>query len=1548
MQLINEPEDATPSPQMTLFPEAPATVYNSEYAKDKAEKFSLVLGQASPGTDVLTSDITVGDQGKYQEMLKIGEDTKILQRRNDIIREIARNRDPSQPVGLDELGIVESLTNDQLYSSDLGTILEQKYADTYTNLMTSHEENAVARQALEENDEGAMDVLDRVQAPMQRTQIAQDVLQNTGARYQAESWASWTADMAKSLIPLYDTIKGRERVETPTGSLLAGSNREEQISQLYSLPPKDFKETLQNVIDELAADNMVAAMTFASDVNSFSSFDKDWANLGTVADAASIVPVGKVSSLAKGMATAGKAVLTNPSQVAKVAAAAGFNKAANVGTVTKNILSGDFSGVTTLRRIQEVGDQVPSLFAPKQWMTGGSKYLTAEGEARLAEQVQNNAEGVLGLLQEGNQINRLEESQVAQAVAEKYDELIDAFPSNAHKIIDTNVIPASADKITNTAVLAVRFGRQDGSLFKYEATAKRYAEKYIGIKTDDFTVKQDQLGGWYVEVSKPINDVGDFRNATVQTTLATPNTFNNKFARALRSPDYLVAEQNVKARGQVVATTEYLSQILDEQTKPFRGKSGQWYDEMEAMFRENRVAKQTFATAADFEASFFKKFKKPPAEDQYEAYYRYVQLSDLDYIVRDADKVKRMSIKGLEDINYKFVEKTANGSGPPQIKTIPGKVVSRLPLEEKIPFRVRIIQNGAETKNIANTQAKWDANRELIERLTTKEGYKIVQEAESNTYLIIKDFKRNSIKMKTLGYIGGGHAEQKYDFYIRQGKVDDMEGAKVLVGDNNLASVPTKAQADEIAKIMDEARLKVKNSDPDARSFIDQNLPFSYADFIKKIKTGAIDLGVPIVATAKGQRSSEVARYRELWGDNYHDYQSSNRNLLADTSSKFTTERSENLLDVYTTEKGAVFKQEWESVLAPFEALSSASRNMLDVRVLEDYAIKTTNDWTQEFGHLLNVNPLELQANPRYYLQNPNYKSNIGTERAEAARLSALTLFSQVESLDAGRSVLRDKVMSKVFDVGGEKARAFLDDNWASAKDVQTLLRRTTSNLKLNFWNLKQLFLQSSAIAATMAISPRAGWSGARAMLPTWFALHSGSDEIIRGLHNKFGKVMGWEKDEWLEMVRSMKQSGFAKVGGDTSYMDDVAVKGAGRQALGRVKNSPLGKVASSHTIFFTQGELSARIVAYSAAYREWKTLNPGKALDRFTEATILNRAKTFTQNMTRESNSQWQRGWASVATQFMGYNARVMEQLWDGGLGSGKKLSQAEKVRFLGIMSALYGGGVAVSAPLAFIPAKEVVRDWMAEAGVSFDDYPVSDIIMDGLIATGFESMTGAEMDFSGYGPTGLPTLYDLMNEDKTWGETVMGASFGVGMDLGSSVVNLGYAFGYGGGTENVTANDLLAVLRNISTVDNTTKMFVALNTGKYISRKGSYLTDVSTAESVLQGILGVAPERVAESFATASALKSLKATRESGLKQYEEAHRGATRALVAEDEDSYHIYAKRRDAIRIAYDLTPQEVHGINKKYFDEIPVTESIAENAERYNKKYKLFSPTGGNE
>lgn len=1530
MKLFSDEQDTG---GMNLFPETPATIYNPTYAQEKADRFAAVLGPANPGADVLTSDISGGYQEKWSQLLKARQDTETMSRRNQILTDIAASRDTSRPVTLDELSVVESLTNDELFSADVSTILEKKYSDFYTNTAVTQDDSTVFQEALDEDEEGALDVLDRAQFPMQRSLIAKDILEATQQRYDDTSWASWGADMAKGLVPLYDSLKGRERIETPTGSLLPGDNREEQISQLYNLPPAEFKATVQQVIDELGQDNMVLARQFAEDIVSFSDSDRAWSNVFLGLDVASVLPVGK---LAKGLKTVGKAIKTDPQNIGKIAAAAGLNRTSAISNVSKNILSGDLSGVTTMKRIDEVADRVPSLFAPQQFMTGGSKYLSAEAQARLEVAVQEGANGVLRVLSEGTGLDRLEPGQVQRAAAEAYDSIIDLFPSNAHKVIDSNVIPAAADRVTNTAMLEVRFGRQDGQFFKYEATAQRYADKYIGLKTSDYTIKQDTLGGYYISVQKPLKDVGDFRTAEIETTLATPDTFNNRFARALRSPDYLLAQPNVNARGQAVGHVEYLTEVVDDATKPFRGKSSTWYKEMDAMFRSGRAQKKYFRTAGDFEDSFYKKFQKAPDQDQYEAYFRYVQLGDLDYIIRDADKVKRMTAKGLENFDFKLQPK--NAQGPEKMESVTGRLVDRLPLDRKDPFRVRIVQDGKETHNFPNVMAKWDQNKTVIEDLL-QNGYKIIQHAEGGTFTLTKDFRRNSIKMKTLGYTEGGHFEQKYDFYIRQGKIDDREGAKALTGDLNLGTTPTLSQASEIASVFEEARKLVKSNDPNARAFIDKNLPLSYAEFMAKVKAGDISLDVPIVATARNQRSSEVLKYESVFGKDFYDQQSSDLNLLLDTDPRYAGERSENLLDVFTADQGTVVKQDWESIIDPMDALASATRNMIDIRAMNDYAIKSQNDWIQEFGHLLDVSPEVLKANPRYYMENPVYKSGIGKDKAEAARLSMLSLYGQVDSMDSGRNVVKDKALEAIFKVGGEKRREFFDTNWYTAKDVQTLIRKTAFDLKLGMFNVKQLFLQSTAVAATMAISPRSGTMGMRALVPTRYALMSGNDDVIRGVYNKFGKVMGWQKDDFLNMVRSMKQSGFANVGGDHTYLDQMSLKSPGQQFLGKVKNSPVGKLASTHRVFFNEGELAGRIVAYSTAYDEFIRKFPGTVPNRAQEGQILARAKTFTQNMTRDSNAPWQRGWAAVATQFTSYHMRIAEQIWDGGLGSGRKLSQAEKLRFIGTMSLLYGGGTAVSMTIPVIPTKDVMRDWLTEAGVDINQYPVADAALDGMATTALEALTGSELDFSGYGPSGLPTLYDLMNEDSTWAETLMGAGTGVLGDLGSSISNLAYAYGYSEG--DVTGSDLLEVFRNISSVDNFTKLYIGLNSGKYLSRKGTYVTDINQTEAWAQAILGVAPERVAESFAKGSALKRMNEARRKGLKEYETYHRNALRALQAGDEDSYRIYAKRRDAVSVAYDLLPQEKNQIATKYFKEIPVDKQIDERGLQYNRKYKLF-------
>ncbi len=134
---------------LELFPESKPVTYNPDYAQDKADRFSAVLGEASPGNDVLVADVSGGYQEKWQQLLKAREDTENLSRRNQILTEIARNRDPSKPVTYDDLSVVESLTNDEIFSQDVGTIRERQYSNFYTNIASAYEDNHIYQEAAE-------------------------------------------------------------------------------------------------------------------------------------------------------------------------------------------------------------------------------------------------------------------------------------------------------------------------------------------------------------------------------------------------------------------------------------------------------------------------------------------------------------------------------------------------------------------------------------------------------------------------------------------------------------------------------------------------------------------------------------------------------------------------------------------------------------------------------------------------------------------------------------------------------------------------------------------------------------------------------------------------------------------------------------------------------------------------------------------------------------------------------------------------------------------------------------------------------------------------------------------------------------------------------------------------------------------------------------------------------------------------------------------------------------------------------------------------------
>lgn len=1514
MNFSMEPEQE--EGQLQLYPEKDYTTYNDTYVDTKSNRFALVLGQDSPGTDVLTNAITTGDQDRWAQILKLKQDQQNSQQRNDIIREIATNRDPASLPTQDEINIVTSLADDQLYSSDLSTILEENYSRLYTDTISSIDENVLVPEAQAENEDATMEVLDRAQFAQQRTLIAQDKLENVNKRYEDAGMLEKGWAFVKGAIPGYTWWKTADRIdEAPTVSLLSGSNLGEQVSYLYSLPPAEFKATLDKAVDELSQDNVVLAQQFAQAVVSYSSSDEQLNDLFDVADIADIATMGLTATgkLAKGVAKAGRGIINNPKNIARQAAEIGANKTSSIASVVEDTVAGDFQGLTKTSA-PDIEARLPSIFAPQKAFTGRSS-LESAANNRLRETIMRSSELVKDFFNQGTLIDRLEPEQLKMAANEAFDKISDTFTNVQHHIIDSQIIPASDATLTNTAQAVVKFGKKDGTMFSSETSAQNFASKYIGLKTNDFTIEQSGVGGFYVQVTKPIADVGSFRSLEIPTELKSPDSMSNQFLRSMRSADYLVSEPQVRARGAVVHGQEFLAEYISKITEPFRGKPKQWVSEMDRVFKSNRTDRKYYNTIDEFEKNFLSINGKAPSEDQAAAYFTYVQLNDLDWIIRDADIVKQKRRLGGERLTFKIM----NDKGEPTLKSFDGVVKENLPYDSKSPYTVKVVDGGKVTDS-KSSRFFGEAQRQKFDDLLEK-GYKVVLDPSETTYYLVKDFKRDTIPMGTLNRVEGGHNEYRYQHFIKQPRVKTgADRVSRYTGDQSLFVATTERQAKEIAGLFEKARVLYKNKDPNAKKFIEDNLPISYAEWTKKIVTGDIDVNLPIISTGHGQRTADL---RDLSNDFefFDDSARSEHNVFAQVGGRYTTERAETALDVLASENGVVFRTDLEPMLDPLETLRTSTGSMLDVRLVNDYKAKSVQDWVQEFGSLLDANHNQILANPMYYLRNPVYRQGVdGNKRiiAENVRNTILSLDNQYDSTSAAFQNWKEKIISSVYDKAGLTGAEYAKGALEAATDAPTFLRRVAFDLKLGLFNPKQLFLQASSVVNVVSIAGAKGIAGTRAMPLMKMALRTENPEVLNGIFNKFGKLTGWKKDEFLDMVSSFKQSGFATVSNDVAFLDDFRPKTMGNK-----------KVFEYHTMFFKEGERTAREAAWATAYREWKDKNPGKMMSRFDQGAILSRAKNLTTNMTRDSNAAWQKGWASVATQFMGYQARFMEQLWDGGLfQSGRKLSAVEKRRLMFGMSVMYGAPVIGGGTAAF-PLRDYLRDWMASEGVVYDDTALEPFI-DGIVPSIFEAMSGQDMNWSeAYGPNGLPLFSDILNEDATWYDVLGGASGSVMSDLAGSTAKAVSDIWNDGAdsTWPVLAQDLIEPLKNISTVNSGVKLYEAINTKRYLSRKGTHLTNISLDEAITSAIFGVNPDRVSEAYSQIAAIRANKEVIQEYQNEVQKNTELGIEAARRGDEESAERYFSRAHSSAIRGGLTLKEVTTARKRALETKPMDESV---------------------
>jgi hypothetical protein len=1525
-----------------MFPSAPVESHTDDYLASKAVKYAKVLNQPDVSPDSIQNDLARGEQSGWDHMLKNQSDAQNYAMRTSLINEVANGAASGKIDFPTASNLVNGLTNDELHSENIGSILERKYADLYTNTI-ANPDLPIVQNAMKENPDQALETMDGFSKMIAQKQIAQGLLDQIQTEASQQGWLGWGAGFLKEAIPGATWYRGNNAVEGTNGPVLPGENLDAQVGHLNSLSVPDFQVSLNKAVSDLKggplgtydqAERLLQAF-ISGGVSQSGQNINNALEIGSNALNADIAR--GVFSLGKGLLSSAKGALVNPRNVAQVAAEAGGNSLSAIRRTMDDAAAGDITGLTSTvaKTPDKIESLVPSIYAPQKAFTE-STTLDAAANSRLRLTIEKNSDLAKKFLDLSSPVDVQSQEQLAQSVVEAQSRIKDTFSNIQHNIIDMASTPAEADPLLNRATVQVRFGEKDGSLFASPERAENFARENIQLKSDDYIIKQKGMGGYYIEVSRPVANVGQFRNVSIATDVADPDSVSNRFLRSVRSADYRLSQENVEARGRVVHSREGLHPVVQAMAQPFTGKSKEWYDELGKVLKSNRTNQKWFDNVDDFETEFRNLNGHAPADDHYAGYYTYRTLNDLDYVTRNLDVRKQLTDLGAERIRFR--EFKADETSIP--RDMNGIVKDEIP--PGLDRRTRVIVQDADG---VLTEQFGKARSEINANLVAKKGYKVIL-GEDGNYYVLKNFKRDNVRPDPLPYKAGGHYDYRKGFFLKQGILSKgRDGVTRLQGDRAFGMALSESQAKKMVDIMNEARNLVREQSPNAKNFIETKTPFTYQEFMSRVAKGDIDVNHPFVFTRTGQRTSDVIDYKRLFGeDNFSDSLGGEHNPFNSIKGKYLTEKSETALDVLKAENDVIARSDGESLLDPFDTLRNTMSDMVNTRVMNDYITKSTADWTQQFGNLLDVDSKKLAANPLYYMFNPVFKAGAKDGQVSIAKSTAqaITAFAMHRSPEATAwDNAIEKVLSKTYDItGSQQWREVVEKGIYLAKDAPSFLRSATFVKNLGMLNPKSLFTQASQAVVILAASPVAGLKALRGAFITNLANWTDNEVVLRGLLKKFDGIHGWDHEDYLKMIDSYKRTGFSTVS-SRSYFDDFRPRS--------LSNGMLGKAVEFGNTPFNMGEQISRDIAYPTAWQEWRTLNPNKELTRFDESRILQRAKDLTGNMTRDSFAQWQttKG-LSLATQFMGYQARFFEQLWDGGIfKSGRKLTAGEKARVMTMMSVMYGAPAAIGGATLF-PAKSWVHELLADHGVDVQNNTALDNAVNGVMPVIFNAMTGARLDFgNSYGPNGVEQIRQLFNSDLTWQQLVLGASNTTLGDTLSSVATFAQGVMDIFNKDNPTTwpvlvQDSLAPFQTIGSVKSFDKMWEAINTHRYLSKDGTLLANPTTAEAVASFFSGAQLQSVSDAYSKLAVMKNNKESTQEVQKNYSLLVSKGMDAINQGDEDSAEYYFSKSKQLARENNMSMTDMLQAGSRALSTKPLTQQATDTINKRIAKRNAIS------
>lgn len=1201
-----------------------------------------------------------------------------------------------------------------------------------------------------------------------------------------------------------------------------------------------------------------------------------------------------------------------------------------------------------VEQLNSWGKDLPSTHRPNPFIENASSY-TREGALRASDQLLKNAELLTSIMQ-GQRVQRLTEADLLKAYNIEAGKVKAQFSGNSqNSVLDQEMV---YDPSYNLYYVKTKLGKTDATGFNDYASAQNTLQQQYGISPRDMYIKQEG-NSFYGFVVHPIDESGTIKSAHIATgNNNTPSFWGMNWSplRKVRSADATTSPLQMQARLTATHAPQHVIKIINDiaNSVKFVGKEK---DELghvlmaSSLDRDKNGNLGRWWDKSEIVAYYTQKYGKMPSDNIIEGYATYRQLMDLDYEMRKNYVYSFWTREGYKHVNFDW-----EGGSSPQFY---GKIVDKFG-HSKVRDRgiLYIDKDGKASykwtdEDYKNNKDGWGTE---VDRLIKEEGYQIIQLGQplkhplkeikgGDVYFVLtnKGVTKNINPEDVLPYRGGPHIAYTHGHFIGQALIiKDAKGQATYAGDQIFRSGgPTGEGGRAWALKYDTARKLMNTGDDQALAdFLRDNLPESVEDF-KKLFIGenALDRNLPIAWHPHGRNildSNPGLSHGEYNGAQYNfgelkDFFSDLSNPEGKLNSGFLQERANQHLMV-PKDLGNVgparFQLESAPILDPFISINRGLRQANRVRFMEDYKILAAESFIKEFGHYIqNASREALERNPMHYLYEGKidsgaphdiqgkmnaFRENVKNFIGMQSDLSMDLTNFETKMQDAMHRWLKENKTGKILET------PFVQDYAVPfIKDPAYYARAAAFKLRMGLFNPVQYWQQSQAVAAVLAISPKAGMEGAAIASYLQAGGRYALDDAAKLDYyaGMIAKSSRWTKDEAKEVLQAYKDSGIGIIGQETSYKNLFAEPKMFR-------NTWLDK----GDMFFNHGEGFARDAAYFTAWREWKDANPGRIANQYDLGSILRRSNDMTFSMTRASNSSLQNNtWASIPLQFQTFRIRQAE-LMMGGLVHGKngRISREAAGRMLGTYATLYGIPVAVSAPIGIYSFYDDIRQHAIERGYNLDNAYFK-AMHEGLLALITYSITGKNLNFAtAWGPGGSSLVNDIWaawkgkEGSKSLGELIAGP---VGGSFQSAVFATTPVWRWAWSRMDdekypLTAEDYIRFLTVASSTDNARSAWQAYNLGKEFTKKGMYVGDVTTWDGVVKAIFGLSQRELQDAFLTMKDVKEIRGWQENAKNEIRALYQSAFHLLADGEEARADEKFMQIKALTKAYDIPMEDV--------------------------------------